>query len=158
MSDNRRIVNATPYVAFDGTQMLSKLETRVYKWLYDFGLRPLYESETFTYWTGPRPTVPFYDLSRTRHNQLNMKKLVDMRYTPDFVCFYNGIKILIEAKGKENDQFPIRKKLFRAYLETLDYPVIYAEIYTKRQLKEFIETLRNDYPNEITGRNLVAGR
>ena len=144
MSENRRIRNATPYVAFDGTQMRSKLETRVYKWLYDFGFEPKYESETFTYWRGPRPTVPFYDLSRSRHNQLNMKKLVDMSYTPDFIIEYKVIKIIIEAKGVENDQFPIRKKLFRAYLETLDYPVIFAEIYTKRQLKEFIDKIKDE--------------
>lgn len=144
MSENRRILGATPYVAFDGTQMRSKLETRVYKWLYDLGLKPKYEAETFTYWKGPRPTVPFYDLSKTRHNQLNMKKLVDMSYTPDFTFEYNGIKIIIEAKGIENDQFPIRKKLFRAYLETLDYPVIFAEIYTRKQLLEFIDSIRNE--------------
>ena len=151
MSENRRIKNATPYVAFDGTQMRSKLETRVYKWLYDLGFEPKYEPETFTCWKGPRPTVPFYDLSKSRHNQLNMKKLVDMSYTPDFIFEYKGIKIIIEAKGFENDQFPIRKKLFRAYLETLDYPVIYAEIYIKRQLKEFIDKLNEETAtNETT--------
>lgn len=146
MSENRRIRGATPYVAFDGTPMLSKLETKVYKWLYDLGFEPRYESETFVYWEGPRPTVPFYDLSKSRHNQLNMKKLVDMKYTPDFTFTYKGIKVIVEAKGIENDQFPIRKKLFRAYLETLDYPVVYAEIYTKRQLLEFIDALK-EYQN-----------
>ena len=145
MSENRRIIGATPYRAFDGTWMRSKLETRVYKWLYDLGFNPQYESETFITWVGPRPTVPFYDLSKTRHNQLNMKKLIDIRYTPDFIVMYKGIKVIIEAKGKENDQFPIRKKLFRAFLETVDYPVIYAEIYTKRQLNEFINELKNKY-------------
>lgn len=145
MSENRRIIGATPYRAFDGTWMRSKLETRVYKWLYDLGFSPQYESETFTTWVGPRPTVPFYDLSTTRHNQLNMKKLIDIKYTPDFIIMYKGIKVIIEAKGIENDQFPIRKKLFRAFLETVDYPVIYAEIYTKRQLNEFINELKNKY-------------
>jgi hypothetical protein len=145
MSENRRIIGATPYRAFDGTWMRSKLETRIYKWLYDLGFSPQYESETFITWVGPRPTVPFYDLSKTRHNQLNMKKLIDIRYTPDFIMMYKGIKVIIEAKGIENDQFPIRKKLFRAFLETVDYPVIYAEIYTKRQLNEFINELKDKY-------------
>lgn len=149
MTENKKIKNATPCVAFDGTQMRSKLETRVYKWLYDLGIRPSYECEVFTYWEGPRPTVPFYDLSRSRHCYKNMKKLISMKYTPDFIFYHGNIKVIIEAKGSENDQFPIRKKLFRAYLETLDYPVIYAEIYTKRQLKEFIEILKNDYQTEI---------
>lgn len=146
MTENRKIKNATPETAFDGTPMRSKLETRVYKWLYDLGIHPEYESEVFTYWEGPRPTVPFYDLSTSRHCYKNMKKLVSMKYTPDFIFYHGDIKVIIEAKGRENDQFPIRKKLFRAYLETLDYPVIYAEIYTKKQLKEFIQILKDEYP------------
>lgn len=145
MTENKKIVGATPDIAFDGTPMRSKLETNIYKWLYELGIKPKYESETFTYWNGPKPTVPFYDLSKTRHCYKNMKKLVDMKYTPDFIFYHGNIKVIVEAKGRENDQFPIRKKLFRAYLETLDYPVIYAEIYTKKQLKEFIETLNNEY-------------
>lgn len=145
MTENKKIVGATPDIAFDGTPMRSKLETNIYKWLYELGIKPKYESETFTYWNGPKPTIPFYDLSKTRHCYKNMKKLVDMKYTPDFIFYHGNIKVIVEAKGRENDQFPIRKKLFRAYLETLDYPVIYAEIYTKKQLKEFIETLNNEY-------------
>lgn len=145
MTENKKIVGATPDIAFDGTPMKSKLETNIYKWLYELGIKPKYESETFTYWNGPKPTVPFYDLSKTRHCYRNMKKLVNMKYTPDFIFYHGNIKVIVEAKGRENDQFPIRKKLFRAYLETLDYPVIYAEIYTKKQLKEFIETLNNEY-------------
>ena len=145
MTENKKIVGATPDIAFDGTPMKSKLETSIYKWLYELGIKPKYESETFTYWRGPKPTVPFYDLSKTRHCYKNMKKLVNMKYTPDFIFYHGNIKVIVEAKGRENDQFPIRKKLFRAYLETLDYPVIYAEIYTKKQLKEFIETLNNEY-------------
>lgn len=145
MTENKKIVGATPDIAFDGTPMRSKLETNVYKWLYELGIKPKYESETFTYWSGPKPTVPFYDLDKTRHCYKNMKKLKGMKYTPDFIFYHGNIKVIVEAKGRENDQFPIRKKLFRAYLETLDYPVIYAEIYTKKQLKEFIETLNNEY-------------
>ena len=72
-----------------------------------------------------------------------MERLDDITYTPDFTFIHNGTKIIIEAKGKENDQFPLRKKLFRAYLETVDYPVIYAEIFTLRQLDEFLEVLAN---------------
>ena len=71
-----------------------------------------------------------------------MKKLIDMKYTPDFVFEYKGIKVLIEVKGWANDQFAIRKKLFRAYLDSLDIKVVYAEIFTKRQLLEFIEELK----------------
>ncbi len=150
MTENRRILNATP-TTVDGIEMKSKAEVMIYKALKEFGFSPLYEEETFTYFKGFYPTVPFYDLSKTRHNKLNMKKLISMKYTPDFVFDYNGIKVIIEVKGWSNDQYPMRKKLFRAYLETLDYPVVYAEIHTKRQLKEFIQTLRNEYSVQTKG-------
>lgn len=146
MSLNRRILNATPVVSDDGIQMKSKVELRIYNALRSLGFSPLYEAETFTYWKGPRPVVPFYDMAKNRHLRNNMKKLIDMSYTPDFTFMYEGIKVIIEVKGWENDQFAIRKKLFRKYLETLDYPVVYAEIFTRRQLLEFIEELKQIAP------------
>lgn len=140
---NRRVVNATPFT-YDGIGFRSKTEVMVYKTLIENGFSPRYEEETFYYWEGFRPTVPFYDLGRDRHLHLNMKKLVGSRYTPDFTFWSGGFKIIIEVKGYANDIYPLKKKFFRAYLETLDYPVIFAEIYTKRQLLEFIEKIKNE--------------
>lgn len=70
-----------------------------------------------------------------------MKALQDITYTPDFTFRYDKYLVIIEVKGIENDQFPLRKKLFRAYLETLDYPVVFAEIFTIKQLNEFMHEL-----------------
>ena len=140
---NRRIVNATPYT-YDGIDFKSKTEVMVYKTLIENGFSPRYEEETFNFWEGFRPTVPFYDLGKDRHLHLNMKKLIGSKYTPDFTLWSGGFKVIIEVKGYANDIYPLKKKFFRAYLETLDYPVIFAEIHTKRQLLEFIETLRNE--------------
>ena len=140
---NRRILNATPFT-YNGINFRSKTEVMVYKTLLEQGFSPKYEEETFCYWEGRRPTVPFYDLGRDRHLHLNMKKLVGSHYTPDFTFMYGDTKIIIEVKGYANDIYPLKRKLFRAYLESLDYPVIFAEIYTKRQLLEFIEKIKNE--------------
>lgn len=144
---NKKIRNATPR-DYEGIHFKSELERSVYKRLLKNGITPRYEAEVFTIWDGFKPTVPFYDIRKVRgkpirKNHLNMERLDDITYTPDFTFIHNGTKIIIEAKGKENDQFPLRKKLFRAYLETVDYPVIYAEIFTLRQLDEFLEVLAN---------------
>ena len=155
VSRNRRVQNATPTVAEDGVQMRSKLEARIYNTLLNLGFNPRYEQETFIYWEGPRPTVPFYDLGKGRRLRLNMTKLVDMKYTPDIIFDYEGIKVIIEVKGYANDQFAIRKKMFRAFLETLDYPVIYAEIFTKKQLMEFLEVLKQ-YKLEDNGEKVTV--
>lgn len=140
---NRRVVNATPFT-YDGINFRSKTEVMVYKTLIENGFSPMYERETFHYWKGLKPTVPFYDLGGDRHLHLNMKKLVGSKYTPDFTFWSGGIKIIIEVKGYANDIYPLKKKLFRAYLETIGYPVIFAEIHTKRQLLEFINEIRNN--------------
>jgi len=158
---NRKILNATPYTAPDGTVMKSKTEVRIYQALLALGITPLYEEETFVYWKGPRPTVAFYDMETNpnsknyRHLRKNMKKLVDITYTPDFTFMLDGVKIIIEVKGFENDLFPMKKKMFRAFLETLDYPVVYAEIFTKRQLLEFMEELKKVLPQLKEKKNMI---
>jgi hypothetical protein len=43
----------------------------------------------------------------------------------------------------ENDVFPIKKKLFRAWLEEHYPKSIYFEIYTKRQLLQAIDIINN---------------
>lgn len=145
--NNRRVLNATPVVAKDGTQMKSKIEERIYDALQNLGFDPKYEAETFTYWTGEKPKTLFFDRDSKRQNRLNMKKFIDMKYTPDFIFMFEGIKVIIEVKGWENDNFSIRKKLFRAYLDSLLYPVVYAEIFTKKQLLSFLEELRKRAPD-----------
>ena len=143
--ENKKIKNATPN-EWAGIQFKSYLEKSVYKHLLTYGITPVYEGKTYCIKEGFKPTVPFYDIRKVRgksirKNHLNMAEISSMYYTPDFVFDYNGIEVIIEAKGQENDQFPIRKKLFRAYLETVDYPVVYAEIFTVSQLKDFMQAL-----------------
>ncbi len=138
---NRKVLNAT-HVEVDGIQMKSKIERTIYLALKELGITPQYEGETFVYWKDRKPKTLFYDRSSKRQLRLNMKKLISIKYTPDFIFMYEGIKVIIEVKGWENDSFPLRKKLFRGYLDTLPYPVVYAEIFTKKQLLEFMEVLQ----------------
>lgn len=145
--ENKKVRNATPIV-FNGIHFRSILERNVYKKLLNEGYEPEYEKHSYIIWKGLTPTVPFYDIRKVRgkpirKNHLNMSPLSDMEYTPDFVFKRGNTTVIIEAKGEENDQFPIRKKLFRAYLETVKYPVVYAEIFTLRQLEEFLAELNN---------------
>ena len=137
---NRKVLNAT-LVEVDGIKMKSKIEKTIYLALKELGITPQYEGETFIYWTERVPKTFFYDRNSKRQLRLNMHKLRNMKYTPDFVFIYKEVKVIIEVKGWENDAFPIRKKLFRGYLDNLPYPVVYAEIFTRRQLLEFMQVL-----------------
>jgi hypothetical protein len=146
VGENKKILNASRR-EFDGIKFKSELEVMIYKTLKESGFNPFYEPTTYTLWRGFRPTVPFYDKDKkTKLLKLNLKKVIDIKHTPDFVFLYNNVVIVIEAKGMENDVFYIKKKLFRAYLEDLyretGQKSMYFEIFTKKQLLEAIEIIK----------------
>lgn len=149
--ENKKIKNTSTdenVLLFNGIRFKSLLEVMVYKTLLQEGFEPLYEWTTFVIWEGFRPTVPFYyakkgSLLEKRARQTAKQKLMDITYTPDFMVYYDDITVIIEVKGFENDIFPMKKKMFRKYLETLDSKVIYFEIKTKRQLLEAIQIVKN---------------
>lgn len=125
-------------------QFKSQLEAMVYRTLLQAGFKPEYETHTYVIWSGFRPTVPFYTRDKKKRTVLNLKKTIDITYTPDFYMEYEGLKIIIEAKGQVNDVFPYKFKMFRKYIEELpdkdDYIIL--EVFTKKQLMEFIEIIK----------------
>ena len=143
MVENKKIKNATQNTV-DGINFKSRLEAMIYRVLRENGFDPKYEPWQFVIWEGYRPTVPFYDRdSQTGLLKLNSKKIIDITYTPDFCFDYNGIIIIIEAKGLENDRFPMKKKMFRKFLEEWGKPVLYFELYSKKQLLQAIEIIKS---------------
>lgn len=146
---NKKILNATPQ-EYSGVKFRSKIEAMVYKVLKENGFDPRYEEHTYTLWEGYRPTVPFYTKSSPRNrgssgwNKLNLGKLRDITYTPDFYMEHRGLKIIIEVKGNVNDVFPYKFKMLRKYIESLpdkgDY--IIFEIFSKKQLLEATEIIK----------------
>lgn len=145
-SVNKKIKNASP-LEYDGIQFKSKLEKMIYQTLKENSLPVEYEPHKFIIWEGFRPSVPFYDKDKkTRLLKLENKKIIDITYTPDFVFNYNGYLIVLEAKGLENDRFYLKKKMFRKWLEINQPKSIYFEIYTKRQLLQAINIIKQLNP------------
>lgn len=140
---NRKIKNAT-VTSYNDVVFKSKLEASVYKHLLQAGFEPVYEGMKFTIWSGFKPTVPFYTRVG-RSNGLNMKKTIDITYTPDFTFMYNGRLIIIEVKGLQNDVFPYKFKMFRGILERPPYigNTLLFEIFSIKQLKECIEIIKS---------------
>ena len=139
---NKKIRGATSLVS-DGISFKSKLEVVIYKELLRAGFNPKYEERKFVIWEGIKPTKPFYNRDvQTKMLKLDMGKMRDITYTPDFTFEYKNHLVIIEAKGFENDTFPIKKKLFRGLLEKMEISVIYLEVYTKKQLLQAIEILK----------------
>ena len=139
---NKKIKGATAK-SFNGIDFKSQLEVIIYKTLLQEGFKVEYENMKFVIWEGFRPTIPFYDMDKkTRLLKSNMSKLIDITYTPDFTFIYKKHLIIIEAKGYENDTFPIKKKMFRKIIESYNMPIIYFQIYTKKQLMQAIDVIK----------------
>ena len=150
MAENKKIKNARESV-FNGITFKSKLEESFYKTLTAANLDPNYELMKFILIDGFRPTVPFYNRSKSKVFRLDMSKVRDITYTPDFTLLYNDTLFIIEAKGIENDTYPLKKKLFRRLLESMKVPCVYFEVHTKRELLEVIDIIKSY--GKATGQN-----
>lgn len=150
MAENKKIKNARESV-FNGITFKSKLEESFYKTLKAANLDPDYELMKFILIDGFRPTVPFYNRSKSKVFRLDMSKVRDITYTPDFTLLYNDTLFIIEAKGIENDTYPLKKKLFRRLLESMKVPCVYFEVHTKRELLEVIKIIKSY--GKATGQN-----
>lgn len=142
--ENKKVRNATRIFKY-GIWFKSNLEVMVYETLVKNGMNPKYEPTTFTLWRGFRPTSHVYDRSNknkagTFHQEKD--KFIDIKYTPDFVFDYKGINVIIEAKGKQNDVFPYKKKLFISLLEKMSN-TFYFVVRTKKETLEAINIIKN---------------
>ena len=147
---NKRIRNATP-LEYDGIKFKSKLEVMAYKTLKENNINASYEPSTITIFTGFKPTVPFYTKSKEGILVLDNKKLINITYTPDFIFRFGESDILVylELKGAFNDTYPIKRKLFRAFLEEQNKACkgkldsMYFEVYNKKQILQMIQILKD---------------
>lgn len=168
MAGNKKIANATS-VSLSGIKFKSKLERTVYTTLKENGFNPEYEIKTFVLIDSFIPKTPFYDKEtdkqfakrKEKEKSFTPRKLVlksgvvqSIKYTPDFYFNYKGINVYIEAKGFENNVFYIKKKLFIRLLDSMNVSSLYFEIYTKNQLLQAIDIIKNSTVNEIKGHNM----
>lgn len=130
--NNKKIKNASKVIS-SNISFKSHLECMIYNTLVEHGITPEYEKKTFEFVPKLRPKVPFFKRI-SKVFGLEMKPLQPITYTPDFTFYKNGVLIIIEAKGFENDVYPIKRNLFRRYLETYGHPVLFFEIRTKKEL------------------------
>lgn len=139
--ENKKIINATKN-SYKNIEFKSILEQRLYRTMVDAGFKPKYEKKKFVLQKGFRPTKPFYTEDRKHNLVLSKTKLQEITYTPDFTFEYNGILVIVEAKGFINDVYPVKRKLFRKMLERMRKPVLFFEIYSKRQMLAAIDIIK----------------
>ena len=108
---------------YDGIQFASQLEVYMYKILKDANVEMGYETERFDILEGFHSSnVSFERTAKKDFIDRGQKKIRGIYYTPDFV----SDRFIIETKGRANESFPIRWKLFKRHLDlTGDYRVVY---------------------------------
>jgi hypothetical protein len=102
-------------IIVDGIKFASGLEAYMYKALKKAKIKADYEKRTFEVFSG------FYFPENTYERQANgkgsminrgNKKILGVKYTPDF----EGNNFIIECKGRPNETFPLRWKMFKKYV------------------------------------------
>ena len=108
-------VKVSKKVTVDGIKFASGLEAYMYKALKKARIKAQYEQRSFEL----IPPFEFKNLSYERQSNgkgdmvnRGNKKVLAIKYTPDF----EGKNFIIECKGRANESFPIRWKLFKRYV------------------------------------------
>ena len=99
-------------VSFDGLDFASGLEKYMYMALKKAKIRSKYEGETFVLLNGFHFENEVYERqSNGKGDYVNRgsKRILPIKYTPDFI----GDDFIIETKGRANESFPMRWKLFK---------------------------------------------
>ena len=102
-------------IVYDGITFASGLEKYMYLALKKAKIDFDYEGRTFE--LVPSFTFKnecFERQSNGKGDFINRgcKKVLNLKYTPDFI----GIDFIIETKGRANDSFPLRWKLFKEWM------------------------------------------
>ena len=102
-------------ITYDGINFASGLERYTYMALKKNKLFEGYENEVFQLIEGFNFDNESYEKQangKGAYTNRGQKKILGIKYTPDFV----GKDYIIECKGRANESFPIRWKLFKLWL------------------------------------------
>ena len=101
---------------YDGITFASGLEKHMYRALKKAKLKAKYEGETYVLQDGFMFDNESYERqSNGKGDMVNRgsKKILPIKYTPDFI----SDSFIIECKGRANESFPIRWKMFKKYVK-----------------------------------------
>ena len=133
-------------VTFDGITFASGLEKYMYMALKKAKIHSVYEGATFVLQKDFVFNVDSYERQANGKGDMvnrGQKKIQNIKYTPDFI----SDSFIIECKGRANESFPIRWKMFKNYVkEYMEHVTLYkpqnqkecdkvVELITKNKMK-----------------------
>jgi len=119
-------------VSFDGITFASGLEKYMYIALKKAKIYSEYEGMTFTLQDAFMFDIDSYERQGNGKGEMvnrGQKKIQSIKYTPDFI----NPSFIIECKGRANESFPMRWKLFKKFIKN-DMP--HVTLYKPQNQKE----------------------
>ena len=119
-------------VTFDGITFASGLEKYMYIALKKAKIRADYEGATFVLQDDFKFEIDSYERQANGKGDMvnrGQKKIQSIKYTPDFV----SSSFIIECKGRANESFPLRWKMFKKYV---NHKMKHVTLYKPQNQKE----------------------
>ena len=117
---------------FDVIKLASGLERYMYQALKKAKIHAVYEGCTFTLQEGFMFDIESYERQSNGKGEMvnrGCKKILPIKYTPDFV----SSSFIIECKGRANESFPLRWKMFKKYV---NHKMKHVTLYKPQNQKE----------------------
>ena len=127
-------------VTYDGVTFASGLEKYMYQALKKAKIKADYEGRTYTLIEGFNFESSSYERQSNGKGQFvnrGNKKILPIKYTPDFV----GNGFIIETKGRANESFPMRWKLFKKFINKCYPRVTLYKPQNQKECDQVIELL-----------------
>ena len=113
----------------------------MYQALKKAKIKSEYEGETFTLQEGFMFENDAYERqANSKGDMINRgcKKILPIKYTPDFI----GTDFIIETKGRANESFPMRWKMFKLYVTCNLVGVTLYKPQNKKECDEVINLIK----------------
>ena len=117
---------------FDGITFASGLEKYMYIALKKAKIHADYEGATFVLQDDFKFEIDSYERQANGKGDMvnrGQKKIQSIKYTPDFV----SSSFIIECKGRANESFPMRWKMFKKYV---NHKMKHVTLYKPQNQKE----------------------
>ena len=125
-------------VTVDGIEFASGLEKYMYLALKEAKIEAHYEGETYVL----QDSFVFKNKSYEKQSNgkgefknRGEKKILNIKYTPDFI----SSSFIIECKGRANESFPIRWKMFKKYV---NHKMKHVTLYKPQNQKDCDEVIK----------------
>ena len=132
---------------YEGIQFKSRLEVYTYRKLKELKVDFEYEPRKFEIFPGFVTEVIIHSKTPKLGYRETTRRVNPITYTPDFIIKLNNKIIIIECKGRENDAFPLKEKLFLACLpQVQDYAgkeLFYFKPTNQANVLETIKLIQN---------------